>query len=438
MVDRCRKRDASPMIHTTPYELLSCSWPFPFEEGRFVPCWHAQLTHLRPNLEWRSAAGSVYWSIDWSEVFRKGAKHSGEARNVGVVFRIRVNATGTLRFWCSGPCAILRDAVLLSDDRCSHQGHIDVAIGDILDIAVAQGERGWSWGATVDSAEKPGQELTGRYLPHVQARLVNAAGPPLKIFTDARHPMRTVISLYSMILNGYAPAEVLVYGDYQWNAFASRLLRQFLPFATFVPLESIHRDVCAVAPASLVELAQQHWFIMKSCVSLLCGPAEFCMMDDDLFILKSLDVPLALSNRHDFVFVPEADNAALYSSIWGHVFGPTVPSATSRVNTALYWLRMRKDRAQAAELMLRGVDRRDAAWAWEQGFYAHLFADDSICELPAESYCYPFVVGLPGGMLGYDYANNPCGYTMVHFGGSVEKPNDQIALHLMPQILDRR
>jgi hypothetical protein len=426
------------MHNTTPYELLSCSWPFPCEDGRFVPRWQAQETHLRPVLEWREAAGAAYWSIDWSELFRKGATHGEQARGFAVVFHIRVNAGGTLTFTSSGHCVIMRNESLLFDGSCCPQGQLSVAAGDILDIAVAHGERRWYWGASVTPAARAGEELGERHLPRVQARLAHASGPPLKIFTDARHPIRTVISLYSMILNGYAPSEILVYGDYQWNAFSARLLRQFLPFATFVPLEQLRDEVCRVAPASLIDVAQEHWFVMKTCVSLLCGPADFCMMDDDLFILKSLDGPLALARQCDFVFVPEADNAALYGSIWGDVFRQTTLARTGRVNTALYWLRMRKDRAESAAMMQQGIDKLNAAWAWEQGFYAHRFASEAVRELPAESYCYPFMVGLPGGMLGYDYANNPCGYTMIHFGGAVDKPNDRIALQLMPQILDRR
>jgi len=355
----------------------------------------------------------------------------------GVVFRIRVNADGKLVFTSPGHCAIRRGDLCVFEGVSDPEGSIDARAGDILDIAVAHGPDQWSWGAKIQPVTNAGWELMNIHLPRVQARLREPTGPPLKIFTDARDPIRTVISIYSMIVNGYSPSKVYIYGDYQWTPFAQSVLAPFLPFATVVPLTKIRDQISQVSPSRLADGAQDHWFVMKSCVSLLCDPLDFCMMDDDLFILKPIAGPQALSQKHDFVFVPENGNAMLYRSIWSDVF-PDVPlTQTARLNTALYWLHMRKDRKVAADLMLRGLGKLEAKWAWEQGFYAHLFANDPILELPSELYWYPFFCGLPGGMLGYDYANNPCGFTMVHFGGDVPKPTDNEALQLMPQILGR-
>ena len=66
------------------------------------------------------------------------------------------------------------------------------------------------------------------------------------------------------------------------------------------------------------------------------------------------------------------------------------------------------------------------------------YADDSVRELPAVRYFYPYFDGLPGGLLNYDYALNPCGFVSIHFGGLAEKPSDQAALILAPEILERR
>jgi hypothetical protein len=240
-----------------------------------------------------------------------------------------------------------------------------------------------------------------------------------------------------MILNGYSPSKVFLYGGYQWKPFVKTLLAQFLPFAVPIPLNGIHEQVARTAPARLVDIAKDHWYVMKTCVSLLCEPSEFCMMDDDLFVLESVSGAQALSRDHAFVFVPENDNANLYRSIWGEEFEGRPLTKTARVNTALCWLNMRKDRTEVAARMVRGLDKLEHKWAWEQGFYAHLFAGDDVHELPAASWWYPFFRGLPGGMMGYDYANNPCGFTMVHFGGDVDKPSDGEALQLMHQILGR-
>jgi len=64
-----------------------------------------------------------------------------------------------------------------------------------------------------------------------------------------------------------------------------------------------------------------------------------------------------------------------------------------------------------------------------------LFAAASSLELPSQRYFYPLLDGLPGGMLGYDYRNNPCGFATVHHGGLPEKPTDAVALWLAGDIL---
>jgi hypothetical protein len=364
-------------------------------------------------------------------------------RQFGVLFRIRVNSNGRLVFSSPGCCAIRRGGLSVFEGACDPEGVVDARAGDILDIAVAHGPDEWSWGARIEPAANAGQELMTVHLPRVQAILREPTGPPLKIFTDARHPIRTVISIYSMILNGYSPSKVYIYGGYQWKPFARHLLARFLPFASVVPLRQIRDQISQVAPSQLADIAKNNWLVMKACLTLFCDPPEFCMMDDDLFILESVAAAQELFREHDFVFVPEIDNTAHYRPIWSDAFPDVSLARTARLNGALCWLRMRKDRKAAADLMMRGLGRLDglpkveAAWSWEQGFYAHLFANDAVLELPAQLYWYPFFCGLPGGMLGYDYANNPCGFTMVHFGGDVEKPTDGEALQLMPQILGR-
>jgi hypothetical protein len=373
--------------------------------------------------------------MDWGELFRGGPKFLGTMPGFCVAFQVRANAGGRLCFISAGRCTIRRGTEYAFDGVPDPEGGIEVIAGEIVCIQVSHGPSGWTWGARIDATSNPGQDLLKIHLPRVRERLEKPTGPPLKLFTDARNPIRTVISVYSMILNGYSPSAMMLFGDYQWKPFARSLLQQFFPFATVVSLAEIRDQVARVGSPDLVDAGMSHWYLMKSCVSLLCGPAEFCMMDDDLFILESLAGPQALSGTHDLVFVPEVDNEKLYGSIWGDEFPQTPLTRTARINTALYWLRMRKDRRRTADAMVRGLGKLDQKWAWEQGFYAHLFAADAVHELPGEAFWYPYFRGLPGGMMGYDYANNPCGFSMVHFGGDVPKPVDSEALQLMPQIL---
>lgn len=361
----------------------------------------------------------------------------------GVVFRIRVNAGGCFSFTSPGRCIVKRAGSLVFEGTPDPESAIDTHPGDILDIAVAHDCDHWTWGARIPQSTT-GSELLTMHLPRVLERLRKPTGPPLKVFTDARYPLRTILAVYSMILNGYSPAKVYLYGGYQWKAFGRILLARFLPFASLVRQPMICEQIARVAPSEIADLAKQHGLLMKACVALFCDPPEFCLMDDDLFILKSVAGAQALAKEHDLVFVPDNDNAALYASIWGGVFDHRPLEATARLNSALVWLRMRKDRKRVGELMARGLEKLSEwekvyeAWAWEQGFYAHLFAGDRVAQLPSEHYWFPYLGGLPGGMMGYDYANNPCGFTMIHFGGDVEKPTDMDALALTPQILGAR
>lgn len=425
---------------TTPFELVSCTWPFPLHEKAIEGGWTAPVTHLRPVPEWKLAGDCTYWSIDWAHLFRGGARFLGAMRNFGVVFRIRVNGGGKLAFSSRGRCMIKRGDSLIFEGVAAPEAVIDTHAGEILDVAVAHDCEEWTWGAKI-AQPAGGSDLLKIHLPGVLARLRTPTGPPLKVFTDARYPIRTVLSVYSMILNGYSPSKVYLYGDYQWKAFNRTLLARFLPFATLVRQQTIHEQIARAAGSEIADRAKEHGYLMKACVALFCEPAEFCVMDDDLFVLRSVAPAQALAAEHDLVFAPDNDNSALYREIWSSVFGETPLAATARVNGALYWLRMRKDRKRVGELMAQGLGRllewkkTHETWAWEQGFYAYLFANDRVSQLPRESYWYPYLGGLPGGVMGYDYANNPCGFTMIHFGGDVEKPGDGEALILMPQIL---
>jgi hypothetical protein len=149
---------------------------------------------------------------------------------------------------------------------------------------------------------------------------------------------------------------------------------------------------------------------MKACIALLYPPKEFCVLDDDLFVIDSVADAL----EH---------------------FRHAMPTGT--FNAGLYWCRQVHDSRRIAGDMLRS---RPAAWMpflWEQGFIASTYARSSVVSLPSQRYLFPVFDGLPGGMLGYDYANNPCGLASVHFGGLGDKPSDAIMAYLAPEILGR-
>jgi hypothetical protein len=57
-------------------------------------------------------------------------------------------------------------------------------------------------------------------------------------------------------------------------------------------------------------------------------------------------------------------------------------------------------------------------WVWEQGLINVLYTNGPVWPLPSERYPAPKLDGLPGGMHGYGYGRNPCGFAAVHFAGA--------------------
>src|SRR5207247_10181024 len=96
------------------------------------------------------------------------------------------------------------------------------------------------------------------------------------------------------------------------------------------------------------------------------------------------------------------------------------------------------DPAEVGELLLAPAHTYTPSWLWEQGFMALEYSRDTSCALSGQRYFYPFFDGLPGGITGYDYGRNPCGFASVHFGGLMEKPSDSTSRMLAAQILGRR
>lgn len=88
-----------------PFEILGCSWPRPVERAGggwgFQPEWCTPFMPTRPLLYWKMIDGEPYWTIDWREFFKTGAKPyheslGGKMRGFHVVFHLRVEEGGKL------------------------------------------------------------------------------------------------------------------------------------------------------------------------------------------------------------------------------------------------------------------------------------------------------------------------------------------------------
>ena len=66
--------------------------------------------------------------------------------------------------------------------------------------------------------------------------------------------------------------------------------------------------------------------------------------------------------------------------------------------------------ASQSERLLANPRNGAPIWAWEQGFFAWEFGRHKTAMLPRTWYFYPCFDGLPGGLFGYDWSRNPCGF----------------------------
>jgi hypothetical protein len=174
---------------------------------------------------------------------------------------------------------------------------------------------------------------------------------------------------------------------------------------------------------------------MKSCICLLYPPEEFCFLDDDVFILDSLDDALAAFRSHDLVYTHDLDYGKYYLLTWKNLQRLPSELSTGRLNAGLFWLRNHYDPHWLAQRMLVGEINLSCCWFWEQGFLAITYADHPTFELPQQRYIHVLFDGLPGDPLGYDYEHNPCGYASIHFAGLRDKPSDGMTLTILKKLL---
>jgi hypothetical protein len=390
--------------------------------------------------------GQPTLAIDWRKFFAEGVASpewhlAGEMKEFHLVFRIRAERSGTLVFHDDDGCIIRRNGVIVHEDREVHpmQRHeLAVRAGDTLEIAQWQFHGDWIWAGRIDSRSRSVDddvELLAPFQDDVLRALERPNGPVLKTYFSAAHPLRAALTVHSLILNGYRPKAVQVYGEYQWTSDRRRTIERLLPFAEIVPTSQVMASVRELSP-SAVQIAQSVWSAMKICIGLFHPPYEYCFVDDDVFVLDRMDDALALFKAHELVYQADWDHGGNYLRIWRP--SGTTPLATGNINTGMYFVRNIRDRTAQALRLARKPPNGHPAWLWEQGFMATEFADAASTALPTQRYFYPIFDGLPGGILGYDWAANPCGFTTAHFGGLRQKPSEDDARALAAGILCRR
>jgi len=438
---------------SSPYEIIWCSWPRPaeVEGGRWTsdPEWDApeMTSHPGQCLEW--VAGHWRWVLDWS-----GFLHSSliqvdrlqrDLRGFHAVWRLRMRYSGTLVVPDGGSWIRCDGRVLHCQRRLDMPGECEVRVraGEVLEVAQVHGEGRWRWWAGLqdegpdNATEDPAVIMLQPYLARASAQLNGALGPPLKVFSDGRAPLRLIVAIYSMILNGgCAPVEVYLFGEHQWDDRTRALVARLLPFARVVATTTVLERLHHLGGPQLVRKANRSWVVLKLGSLLLMPPTEFCAMDDDVLVLDRIDDALQSFKEHNLVYLTDQDWQARYFATWGSVF-PEAPQPlpTARLNAGLCWIRNQHNPKDIAERCLQ-VGIRSAV-AWEQGFSAMIFANDACEELPLQRYVSPIMDGIPGGIIDYNYQTNPCRFAAIHLCGFswLNKLSDGAVLLLAEDVL---
>jgi hypothetical protein len=298
---------------------------------------------------------------------------------------------------------------------------------------------------TLEDKPRDPREFLPSLAPLAHRRLEHHNGPQLVMYTDGTAPVRAVVALFSMILNGYAPPEVLLFGEHQWDQRARDLFAAAAPFAQIISSDQFMEHARACGGPELVEMAQRYPFVARALVPLTYMK-EGCFMDDDVLIVDGVDDAQHAFRHSDLVYVPGVDQGNAFRSAWRNVWSVPRPLDTGTFNNGLYWLRRFVDPRIVAEHIRESDPAITPPRIWEQGLIATLYGSRITERLSTARYLSPVNAPalLPPShndlvtlLLEYDYSENPQGIAGIHFDRFAGSLSDDDALHLAPTILGR-
>jgi hypothetical protein len=157
---------------------------------------------------------------------------------------------------------------------------------------------------------------------------------------------------------------------------------------------------------------------------------------------------LAAIRSHDSAFAQDIGLGQDYLRDWSGVVPRQAPLSTGSGNAWLTWQWQLHDYTRIAHAILESTQINFGTEdprlnmpirVWKQVLIEVPYADGSVWPLPSERYPALKLDGLPGGMFGYDYGRNPCGFAAIHFaGGWPARPTDLVTRVLAPAILGKR
>lgn len=435
-----------------PYDLLSCSAPIAASGDGVIwssaPVWDApQITPVVQPV-WNADAEIPSYTTDINRLVdhaspRPSGGISSPWLNHHVIMRIRLRRTGDLVLRTSSACVIRHAGRVVAEQRRSHALAADPIVlnlvdGDVLDIALWCGKDGWS--LAVDAAPiSPDIPSLDVYLPAVLRRLESPDGPPLVLTTDGLMPNRLALAVYSLILNGFAPSAVEIYGEHRWPELQRQRINELLPFARIVPTTQFRQRVRDSAGPTLDRPLDED-VVFDTAVLLLGGGPEACCITDDLVVLEPLTGALKQFRGADLVGCTTTTPADLQP--WIDLLDFDEPSAAAHLAFDLFF---RRATADPADLLLDLVsltpyEAQEAAndparmdiSTWQRSAIAFCFSDAAIASLPTGTLPDPADTP-PGGPFGYDLTTNPDRRIALRFG----RTNSLIACDvLIPAVAD--
>lgn len=441
-----------PAMSTPPFSIINCSWPraaqFEAVEQLSASSWNLPRMGDAPRPILGAVGTDICWKVDWNHFFNAQLQHStksnrkgGEMRHFYLVFTIKIKATGHLKIWTSGTCFIRRVDRMsqIESLKCRpNYSYFFAQKDEKLEIVQCQMEGDWFWAIAIqENISDNENKILSHLAKRARERLNTPNGPVLKLFTDGQNPIRVLISLFSLIINGYAPKAIYLFGEHQWPNRMWAVCRRFCPFVKIIRSSRVLSYVSHLGSSTLLERARQNWFVMKTCANILYPPNAYCAMDDDVIVLDDLSEALVLFEDNKLVYTQDKDLSKEYLNTWRSAFRTQFTLSTGRFNAGLYWAQNPRDKRRIVKLASSVMPTIDEPHYWEQGIIAMIYRNRTTVDLDSCRYLFARIDGLPGGLLGYDYRNNPCGFKSIHFSGLLSKPSDVDALYIATRLLYR-
>lgn len=305
------RRDASPRVPSSPFDILSCTAPIPVSSVDFQQisaAWDAPTLPATPHQRWNTGRAWPTSVVDLSAFFADRFPETTGAAAQAIV-RIRMRSSGDFVLRSTSPLLVRGNGHALIHDTTTHDlgAHPQVfraEHGDVIEIATANAQGPWQFAIDVMLPE-PAPAPLATHLPKVLDRLANPDGPPLVVWTDGTRLNGLALTVYSTILNGYAPSSVEIHGDIPGTDQRRQRLADLLPFARFVPTAILRQRLRDIGGYALDAAADADPAILRRASALL-GPEVACFTNDRVVTLSSLRDAIAAFDGSSTVTIPSS------------------------------------------------------------------------------------------------------------------------------------